>query len=89
MQMDYNHIESFLNKFKKLISGKEITNKIITETITKHISFTIDPKMIKTKGDTILIQGSPMLRSEVLMHTQDILLDLKQALPNHEFKSIR
>ena len=87
--MDYNHIESFLDKFKKLISGTEITNKIITETITKHISFPIDSKMIKTKGNTIHIQGSPMLRSEVLMHTQAILADLKQALPNREFKSIR
>jgi len=87
--MDYNHVKSFLENFKKLLSQKESSYGIIAETITKHISSPIDTKMIKVKGNTIYIQGSPMLRGEVLIHKQGILSDLNKFTPQSHFKDIR
>jgi hypothetical protein len=87
--MDYNQITSFLDKFKKLLSQGEGANRIIIETMTKHISFPIDVSMIKTKGTSIYVTGSPMLRSEILIHKQGILHDLSELLPDRRFTDIR
>jgi hypothetical protein len=87
--MDYNHIENFLQKFKKLLSNSEATNTIIAETISKYTAITVDPGVIKTKGSIIYIQGSPMFRNEVLMRTEKILSELKTTLPERRFTNIR
>ena len=87
--MDYNHITSFLEKFRKIIFQGEEINKVIIEIITKHISYPIESNKIKIKGDIIYVQGSPMLRNEVLMHKGVILLDLSQSIKDRHFGDIR
>lgn len=87
--MDYNHITSFLDKFKKLLFQKEASQRIIVETIEKHISYPVDVSCVKVKGTTIHIQGSPLLRNEILMHKRGILTDLLQITPESRFTDIR
>lgn len=87
--MEYNHVKSFLEKFKKLLLQKEVSDGIIAETITKHISSPVSVNMVKVKGTTIHIQGSPMLRGEILIHKQGILSDLNKFTPQGHFKDIR
>jgi hypothetical protein len=87
--MDYNHITNFFSKFKDLLFKQEESNKIIVNIITKHISYPIESNIIKTKGSIIYIQGSPMLRSEVLIHKSGILSDLANLLPESHFMDIR
>jgi hypothetical protein len=87
--MDYNKISNFLDKFKKLLSHSEACYKIIAETISKHISITIEEKNIKIKGTTIFINGSPILKNEILIHKQGILTNLKEFLPGRNFTDIR
>ena len=87
--MDYNHINSFLEKFKKLIFQKEELKEIVVRTISEEISHNIDAKYIKIKDACILIQASPILRSEILMHKKNILIKLESLLPNNHFLDIR
>ena len=87
--MDYNHITNFLGKFKEILFKKEESNKTIIDIINKHISYQIEPSDIKTKGTIIHIQGSPMLRSEILIHKSGILADLTNLLPESRFEDIR
>ena len=87
--MDYNHITSFLDKFKKIISLSQRHNSVIAEMITKHISFQIKEEMIKIKGSIITLEGSPMLKSEVLMHKSRILSDISSLIPERKFTDIR
>lgn len=87
--MDYNSINSFLEKFRKIIFAGEKANGVISEIITKHLSFSIGVEKIKTKGSHIYIQGSPMLHNEIMIHKQGILADLKQTLPERNFTDIR
>ena len=87
--MDYNHIENFLDKFKKLLSQGQAAHEVIAQTITSHVSSEISVSMIKTKGTVIHIQGSPALRNEILMHTRDILSDLTVRIPERRFTQIR
>ena len=87
--MDYNHITGFLEKFRKILFEKEGLNRVVVETITKHTSFPIELNVIKIKGTVIHIQGSSMLRSEILMHKESILLDLAKTIPDRNFSDIR
>ncbi len=87
--MDYNHIEKFLDRFKKLFAEEQTSYEIIAQTIAKHTGVKINTPMIKIKGSVIQIQGSPMLRNEVLMHTQAILADLALSIQNRHFTQIR
>ena len=87
--MDYNHITSFLDKFKKILFEGQDNQKIAAEIIEKHILSPIDYEYIKIKNTIIYIEGSPILRSEVLIHKQGILNDLAVLLPNHKFTDLR
>lgn len=87
--MDYNHITGFLEKFRKILFEKEGMNVLIVETISKHVKYPIETGMIKTKGTLICIQSSPMLRSEILIHKEAILMDLAKSIPERNFTDIR
>ncbi|MFA5827728.1 MAG: hypothetical protein WC839_04550 [Candidatus Paceibacterota bacterium] len=87
--MDYNHITSFLNKFKKIIFQKEEIKGIVVKTITEEISHQIENNSVKIKNGCIYIQGSPILRNEILIHKKQILEKLKDLLPNNNFSDIK
>jgi hypothetical protein len=87
--MDYNHITSFLDKFRKIIFQKEEVKNIVVKTISEEISHPIESSSIKIKNAVIYIEGSPMLRSEILMHKKQILVKLKDFLPNNNFLDIK
>jgi len=87
--MDYNHIKNFLDKFKKIIYLKEETKEIVVKTISEEISHVIENESVKIKGGVVYIQGSPILRSEILIHKKQILVKLEKLLPNSHFLDIK
>ncbi len=87
--MDYGHIKGFLDKFKKILSQKEVSSRIIAETITKHISFEIKQDLINIKNGIIFINSSPSIKNEILIHKQGIISDLNKFLPQSHFKDIK
>ena len=87
--MDYNHINSFLDKFKKFLFKGEEVNKVIAEVLTKHLKTPIDIGMVQVKSTTIYVKGSPILHNEVLVHKQEILTDLASLLSERRFTDVR
>lgn len=87
--MDYNSINGFLDKFKKLIFQKEELKNIVVKTIRDEIHHQIENSSVKIKDGCIYIQASPILHSEILIHKKQILEKLKNILPNHNFSDIR
>lgn len=87
--MDYNHITNFLEKFKKLIYQKEETREVIIKIISEEISHQVKKEAIKIKNGVIFIDSSPILLSEIMMHKNNILMKLKDVLPNYIFLDIK
>lgn len=87
--MDYNHITNFLDKFKKLIYQKEVIKEIIIEIISGEIHHPVAKDSIKIKNGIIYISGSPMFRSEIMMHKNNILNKLKIISPDNIFLDIK
>jgi hypothetical protein len=87
--MDYNQISGFLDKFKKILFQKEEIYKIISKTILKHTHVYLDPSLIKIKNSSIYIESSPIIRSEILVFKNKILLDLKKEIPDTKFFDIK
>lgn len=87
--MDYNHITSFLDKFKKLVFQKEETKEIVVKTISEEVCHIIEKQAVKIKDGYIYVESSPILHSEILIHKKQILEKLKNILPNNNFLDIR
>lgn len=87
--MEYNHITSFLEKFKKLLLQKEASQKTIAEIIEKHISYPVSTSTIKVRGTIVYLEGSPLLRSEILTHKQGIIADLEMTMSERRITDIR
>ena len=87
--MDYNHITSFLDKFKKLIFQKEELKNIVVKTIGDEIHHPIESRTVKVKNGCIYVEGSPMLRSEIMIHKRQILDKLENLLPQNNFSDIK
>lgn len=87
--MDYNHITNFLDKFKILIYQKLETKGVVVKTISDEICHQIEDKSVKIKNGCIHVEGSPILRSEVLIHKKQILMKLKSILPNNNFIDVK
>jgi hypothetical protein len=87
--MDYNHITLFLEKFKKLVFQKEETKEIVIKTISGEISHEIEKESITIKNGFIFVKGSPILRSEIMIHKNQILFKLKSILPGNNFIDIK
>lgn len=87
--MDYNQISNFLDKFKKIIFQKEESRLIISNIIKEEISYNINPLNIKIKNAIIYLDVSPLIRGEILMHKENILLKSRKLIPNINFCDIK
>jgi len=87
--MDYNKISLFLDKFKKIINKKEEIETVVKESISNITSQKINKKNIKIKGVNIYIEGSPFLKSEILIKKNEILKTIKKLLPDNNFLDIK
>jgi hypothetical protein len=87
--LDYNRITSFLDKFKIIISQKEEVKNIVLKTISETLSHQIQSSSVKIKDGYIYIQGYPILRSEILIHKEQILEKLKKLVPSTNFLDIK
>ena len=87
--MDYNKIGSFLEKFKKIIYQKEEVKNIVIEKVSTIIRHPIKKEALRIKNSCIYIEGSNILKSEILIHKKEILTSLKITLPKHNFSDIK
>ena len=87
--MDYNHIKNFLEKFKIILSSKEELYETISIVIEKNTQIKIETRFIQTKGTDILIKASPIVRGEILIKKNQILLDLKELKQQNCFFNIK
>ena len=78
--MDFNHINGFFDKFKKIIYQKQETKKIIKNIISKNISFEVGDSFFNYKDGIIFLNCSPVLKNEVIMRKEKILKELKSEL---------
>lgn len=88
------HITDFFKKFSKLAPPeahiKNALKKIISERVGTEIS--LDSIKISgggEKGSVVYLNCHPALKSEIFLHKQDILADLKAALGNKAPKDVR
>lgn len=88
--MDYNHISNFFSRFKNIVFQKEEVREHIRKIISKNISYEITNDFFDFKNGVIYLKCSPVVRTEIFIKKKDILLELKDVLPqNINFVDIR
>ncbi len=78
MDMDYGHINIFLEKFKKIFKDKTELKSLVLEIINKNLNSKIDESCISIKPPFINIKGSPILKNEVLIYKVKILKEIEE-----------
>jgi hypothetical protein len=79
--MDYQHINSFFEKFKKIIFQKNQIKEIVIKNISEIISYQIKDNWIDIKKNEVNLKTSPLLKNEILIHKKEILEKINQELP--------
>jgi hypothetical protein len=85
---DYDHINSFLDKFKKILFSKEEIKKNINQAIFEIIDKEIEQENIKIKNNIIKIDGSPSLKNEIFIFKQKILSKINEKTKERQFLDI-
>lgn len=76
--MDFNHIDQFLEKFKKILNQTSFQKESILSVISEEINFQLTPENIKIKNNIVLLVGvSPLIKNEIFIHKEKSLQKLK------------
>lgn len=78
--MEYDHINNFFDKFKKIIYQKQEIKKTIQDVVSRNISFKLDDGFFNYKNGIIHLRCSPVIKNEIIIHKETILKDLKKEL---------
>lgn len=73
-------IGDLLLKSKNKILSEELRIKIIIDVITEITKTTIEKKDIKIKNGTIILNNKPIVRNEIFLKKEKILVELKNLL---------
>ena len=82
-------IESFLEKFKKLLRYDREIKKTITEIIKNSVNIYIKESEIKIQNKVLYIKANPYIKNEIFIKKDLILERLKKSLKNKIIKDIR
>lgn len=87
--MDFNHIKTYLDKFKNIILSKEEIYKTISRIIEENIHIKVENKNIQIKTPFIYIKASPIVRNEIMINKEKILKEINQLSPQSNLKDIK
>ena len=89
MEMDYGHINTFLEKFKKIFKDKNDFKRVVVECLNKNLNFQIKESDILIKPPFVNIKGPPFIKNEILMKKEKILKEIKERVNDIIITEIR
>ena len=76
--MDFNHIDLYLEKFKKILSQTSFQKETILSVISEEIKFELKSENLKIKKNIVILSGvSPIVKNEIFLHKEKIFNRLK------------
>ncbi len=76
--MDFNHIDLYLEKFKKILSQTSFQKETILSVISEEIKFELKLENLKIKNNIVILSGvSPIVKNEIFLHKEKIFKRLK------------
>jgi hypothetical protein len=76
--MDFNHIDLYLEKFKKILSQTSFQKETILSVISEEIKFELKSENLKIKNNIVILSGvSPIVKNEIFLHKEKIFKRLK------------
>jgi hypothetical protein len=71
--MDFNHIDLYLEKFKKILSQTSFQKETILSVISEEIKFELKSENLKIKNNIVILSGvSPIVKNEIFLHKEKI-----------------
>ncbi len=67
------NISGFLEKFKKIDGQKTLQKEQIVHLIDQILSIKIKPESFSIKNNILVLQGSPLFKSEVFMKKEELI----------------
>lgn len=76
--INFNSLNSFLDKFKKIIGENTQNKDFIIESIEKELHKKIDKNNIKISKNILYLNISPIFKNEIYMRKEKILKSLEE-----------
>lgn len=73
-----NHIDAFLDKFKKAIGFSGLEKEIVLDLIKKEFGISLEKEDVRIFKKIIYLNISPVFKNEILIRKDKILKSLKE-----------
>lgn len=73
-----NNLGNFLDKFKNLLGSSKFQKDAVISIIKSISGISLEEKDVEIKNHVVRIKASPAVRSEIFMHKQKIIDELKK-----------
>lgn len=83
-----NNIGSFFDRFRNKVAGQVYNHSIVVDTIKKYTGISLDIKDIKISSGIIKLQTSSLIKNEIFIKKDQILLDINNKLKNTKISKI-
>ncbi len=74
----WRDLTSYLDRFKNLKTPKEFKCTAIQKVVQEFTGITLEPTKIKIQGTTLFLSISPLYKSEIILHQEEIKEALKK-----------
>ena len=78
--MSFDPILSFFDKFKKITLPDETVRKKTSDILYKIINIKVDISCISVENKTVRIKKNSFIKSEIFLHKEQVLKQLKEEL---------
>lgn len=72
------NIESFLKRFKKIVSSNEDSQKVIIGVIKNLLGVDLKEENFDIKNGVLYIRAKPIIKNEIYFHKEKILKTLQE-----------
>jgi len=71
-------LKDFLESFKKILEKGVGEKDLILNVLNKTLNVSLEKDDIKIKNETLFVKSNPYLKSEISLHKENILREIKK-----------
>lgn len=73
-----NNLDGFFKKFKSILGARGIQTELIAGEISQNIGAQISKESVSVRGQTVFVEGTPALKSQIFLKKTQILGALRK-----------
>lgn len=77
-------LSQLLTRFKSLTNTEKVKKQVVSEIVSSILNFNISLESVSFSKNTVYIKVSPIIKTEIILKKQEILIKIK-LIPGFEY----